>query len=383
VTASRDDTISLRHYVAKREGLNDVPDPFWNKPITRQYVQLWASAPSASERRELQERVASLIREDIKASKAVGGDITPWTIQRRKGYASTEASLVPGDPIALRAEALCVYWAKLAEADRDVRAFRTKVLGAGELSDEEARRLIASPASAVMSPKVFERYEIPLAEHSAELEVTERSHPFEHPYKLRARLHVKWPAGGRTIEVNNKAPSLPEPMEICDGTKSVLIQPWSHSVLGELRILVSKLVERYPWEPTLAAWFVLTGEPPWVPPLTATASGPDQVKNYGTITIRAAHWLPVEAIGELYSDLKSRMGPSPTTSKRRLALFRFVAQRSSGIREHLVYGLDIPTWRSLIAAWNKEYPSGHDWHYRDLRNFRRDFVEASKALVGY
>ena len=133
----------------------------------------------------------------------------------------------------------------------------------------------------------------------------------------------------------------------------------------------------------LAAWFVLTGEPPWVPPLTATASGPAQVKNHGTITIRAAHWVPDEAIGKLYLDLKSRMGPSPTTSQRRLALFRLVAQHSSDITERLVYGLDTPPWRTLFAAWNEEYPPAHEWHYRDVRNFRRDFAEASRALIGY
>src|SRR5215211_8238377 len=100
-----------------------------------------------------------------------------------------------------------------------------------------------------------------------------------------------------------------------------------HSSLGFTTVVV-RLREHRSSLPAsasmLAAWFVLTGEPPWVPPLTAIASGPAQVKNHGTITIRATHWVPEEAIGKLYSDLKSRMGPSPTTSQRRLALFRLV-----------------------------------------------------------
>ena len=111
--------------------------------------------------------------------------------------------------------------------------------------------------------------------------------------------------------------------------------------------------------------------------------GPCPSEKSWPITIRAAHWVAEEAIGKLYSDLKSRMGPSPTTSQRRLALFRLVAQHSSGITEHLVYGLDTPPWRTLFAAWNEEYPPAHEWHYRDVRNFRRDFAEASRALIGY
>lgn len=121
--------------------------------------------------------------------------------------------------------------------------------------------------------------------------------------------------------------------------------------MGQLRKLASKLAERYPWETADAAWFVLTGEPPWVPPLTATSSGPDLAKNHGTITIRAAHWVSEEAVSDLYLKMKSRMHPTHTTSQRRLTLFRFVTERSSGVnkldRGGLVTGLRTPPWRSL------------------------------------
>jgi hypothetical protein len=99
-------------------------------------------------------------------------------------------------------------------------------------------------------------------------------------------------------------------------------------------------------------------------------------------------------VSQLYSQLKAEMKPAPTTSRRRLALFRFVVERSQAIKrwesskrgepkDVHVQGLERPTWRSLQTQWNEQYSLGHEWHYQDHRNLRRDFAEASKALLGY
>jgi hypothetical protein len=94
------------------------------------------------------------------------------------------------------------------------------------------------------------------------------------------------------------------------------------------------------------------------------------------------------------------MDIAPTPSLRRLAVFRFVAERSQGMHQlkflkvegqrsvhdqgfpvHLE-DLRTPQWPSLQAQWNEEHPEGHEWHYSDYRNHRRDYKEALKALVG-
>jgi hypothetical protein len=376
------DTHPLRHLAAKRLGLNGVLDAVWNKTITRMHVQWWEDAPSPANKVEIQERLVDLVREDVSAFKDAGLDVTAWTTAQQ-GRTSAKADLASDDPIALRAEALCVYWAKLAEADRDVSSFRAKVLGGRAVSADEAGRLVASPAAALIRAEYFARRGVPIVGHTAELEVSERSNPFERPYVIRGRLHIEWRTGHAVLPFKNEGPAPPEPMEIWNGTELTLIAPWSLSVLGALRKTATKLTERYPWKIADAAWFVLTNYPPWVPPLTASGSGPDLVKNHGTITIQAAHWVPEERVTQLFAKLKARMKPSPTTSQRRIVLFRFVAERSSPITKRLVYGLDTPPWRTLQAQWNEDHPPGHKWHYSDVRNFRRDFAEASKALIGY
>jgi len=387
VDSSYYDTHQLRHYAAQRLKLSDVPDDLWNKGITRQFVQLWDRASSTAERSEVQDRLVTLLQEDIRSVVRLQGDITPWTTQQRQKRTSVEADLPPDNSIAVRAEALCTFWAKLASASRDVRSFRTKVLSGATISSDEAGRFMTSAATALLRPETFVRRGVPIVGHTAALDVVERSNPFERPYRIRGSLRIEWLTGEAVVPVKHEAPRPPEPMEVWTGTEPILVAPWPLSALGKLCKAASKLAEQYPWEMPAAAWFVLTDEPPWVPPLTATSSGPDLAKNHGTITVRAAHWVPEEAIGQLYLQMKGRMKPTLTTSPRRLALFRFVTERSSGKNEldkgELVTGLVIPPWRGLQSEWNEQFPPSHKWHYSDVRNFRRDFAEASKLLVGY
>jgi|SRR5829696_6337134 len=383
------DTHQLRPYAAMRLKLYDVPDHLWDKTVIRWHINAWDEASSPDRKSAVQDSLVDSLREDIRGAVGLGADITSWTTPQKRKSTSVEADLSPDDSIALRAEALCIYWAKLAEADREVRAFRTKVLGEERISPDEAARLLISPATALVRAEAFHRHGVPVVGHSAELDIVERSNPFERPYRVRGSLRIAWSTGEAVLSVKNEGPRPPEPMEIRNGTELILIAPWPQSVLGHLREVTSKLTERYPWRTSTAAWFVLTGEPPWVPPLTATSSGPDLTRNHGTITIRAAHWVPEEAVRRLYSKMKAGMDPTPTTSSRRLALFRFVTERSTGINQfdhdkgELVTGLDIPPWRRLQGEWNEQYPPSHKWHYSDVRNLRRDFTEASKLLRGY
>ena len=143
-----------------------------------------------------------------------------------------------------------------------------------------------------------------------------------------------------------------------------------------------------------------------MPPLTAHINRLPSPRNQGTITITAAYWVPKAAVSEFYAKVKAEvkarmMNLAPTPSPRRLAVFRFVAERSQGVHQRrflkvegqrLVHDQGFPvheedlrttqSWPSLQAQWNEEHPKGHEWHYSDNRNLRRDYKAALKALVG-
>jgi hypothetical protein len=125
-----------------------------------------------------------------------------------------------------------------------------------------------------------------------------------------------------------------------------------------------------------------------VPPLTARIETSDYALNHTAITVTASHWVPKDVVGKFYAEVKRGTNPTATLSERRLALFQFVLERSEGVdrwepESIRVQGLDPPPWRSLLAQWNEIHPPGKVWHYEKLRNFHRDFTEASEAILGY
>jgi hypothetical protein len=92
---------------------------------------------------------------------------------------------------------MCLYWAKIAEATSEVRGFRREVLGGTTLAPGDARKLIHSPAAAVLSVGDFRAKKIPIVGHTAEFLRYEKSESFASPYWTRATVKTTWP-GGRT-----------------------------------------------------------------------------------------------------------------------------------------------------------------------------------------
>lgn len=300
---------------------------------------------------------------------------------RRAGKETKEADLSADESIAARAEALCLYWAKIAAATQDVRSFRRRFLGGGTISTSSASDLILSPAASIWRLETFRRKGIPVIGHKSEI-------------LSKGKLKVTWPEGA--VEVAFKQQHRLTVLRMWDGEAEWPMTVLRGSVIEELHNVATTLARRFPWEAPYAAWFILTGQSPWVPPLKADVEGPDDL-NHGSITITAAHWVPKEAVCKFYAELKSGLNPSPTPSLRRLALFRFFVENSSGtlsinkIGSHI--GLQAPdinnigshiglqspaNWRQMMERWNEEHP---DWHYANVRNFHRDFQAAFKSLA--
>jgi hypothetical protein len=77
-----------------------------------------------------------------------------------------------------------------------------------------------------------------------------------------------------------------------------------------------------------------------------------------------------------------------TPTERRVELVGFVADFCEGYynEKHGVAGLTPGArwrWRHLMEQWNQRCPREHDWHYTDVRNFRRDFKDTFKALTSF
>ena len=379
----------LRQWLANRADLEDVGEVEWALLCESGWMQEWEKASTKEDRDDRDEYRGYLLDELRRTMKALSGfEVTGsghHRVVQRRSRSTRTVTLDPKGAIAARSEAMCLYWAKLADASRDVRRFRDKTLDGGPLTETDARNLIHSPAAAVMSKENLRTKKIPLA-HTAELLSYEGDESSKGHYWTRVAIRVVWPSGEKVIRRSYKQPS--EPIPLWDGEKLVAVTPWPYSVLQNLNKAAARLTRFYPWEPPTAAWFLLTGEPPWVPPLTARIETSDYVLNHTAITVTASHWVPKDVMGKFYAEVKRGTNPTATLSERRLALFQFVLERSEGVDRwepegiRLRGGLDTPPWRSLLAQWNEIHPPGKEWHYEKLRNFHRDFTEASEAILG-
>jgi hypothetical protein len=128
------------------------------------------------------------------------------------------------------------------------------------------------------------------------------------------------------------------------------------SLLGELHELGGQLAERFSWQRAQAAWFVLTGEPPALPPIRiwyGVEEGEDFKR--GVVTLEVATWVSAETVDAVYRDIQRRMLGNINNRQldtKTLKLVRFVAMQTKSIEltraERREWG------EKLVETWNKE-----------------------------
>jgi hypothetical protein len=287
----------------------------------------------------------------------------------------------------------------------EVTDFRVKYLDDKLLSPQQAWTLLASPVTAHWPRLAFQVLRVPVVGHT--YEVREGLSDERGPYSL-----VEVPLPSPKVEsFKDRRPLKPGPwqiphqpesarsnrkpkreLEAPGGSWKILTFPgedgYPHrvftrprSVLGDLHDKVSRLIKQYPWEEPDAVWFVLTGETPWVAPLTwqfrGTGSGPDSWM-YGYITLKVEPWVSASVVERVYSDLQHKLlgKDNRRVGEKNRELFRFVT-------EHRNSDGSLPKARELVKEWDYVYPQ---WRYghadtEQVRRFRRDYNLARRLLT--
>ena len=282
-----------------------------------------------------------------------------------------------------RAAAFEEHVARIAANDFRVRRFRDKVLGKKQLMPEQVLALIHSPAASSFSRLQFEKWGIPLTDHTAELTETEE-------YRADGRVgnsftvRVEPPGIERTrARILRRLPYVDE----SGYAESITVG--EGSVLGELAELADKLHASYPWESKAdIVHFVLTGTVPAVPPVSMYYSRKHKLDlelspggfRYGTITLEVAPWISAKTVEAACRDAKRQVSGNRKyrgLKEKSLKMIRFIA------------GYDKPpNGRQLLEAWNATEWVEKDstWYYDpDKRGsssrFWRDYHRARRALV--
>jgi hypothetical protein len=292
-----------------------------------------------------------------------------------------------------RSKAIEGYVAKMASCERSVFNFRDWYLNGGVLLPEQARALVSSSAAAYLPPYYFNpqrELHVPLVGHVA---TPPGMKPVEHDEKgpyTPVKMFVNPPG----VELTAKVRGTKELLVPGEDGRPQEVTVSEHSVLNELRKVSRRVLRWRPWNEEETNWFVLTGEPPAIPAVEGRyrASRSDLI-TFGTITMTIQPWVSAKTVRDFYQRLQSRLKEKKprAPSERNLAVFRFVVDQQRVELPKAAAGdssermkppkLACPSWRTLLERWNRVYPEGHRWHYKDVRNFSKDFRRAEQAVI--
>ena len=102
-----------------------------------------------------------------------------------------------------------------------------------------------------------------------------------------------------------------------------------------------------------------------------------------------APWVNPDTVKDVYQEILRQIKQGDVSKgnikeERKLAVFHFAVEQTK------IHGKQ-PCWPTLLERWNKEYPEGHKWHYRNPSshrsikspwdNFKGDFRTAEKAVM--
>jgi hypothetical protein len=279
----------------------------------------------------------------------------------------------------LRVEVYGEYLAKVAAADYYVARYRERVLGepTATLTPYQAHSLARSAAARALRPSFFRRMRIPVGDHNVEVlhhesVVDEGDSAVDH-----ATIRVRWTEKPEGIEQRVPSAATEGKDLACLEFKNEegeddFIDVQQDSVLGELQRLASRLTAQFPWREAQATWFILTGEPPLVPPVKVRYTlrhpkvrlrrfGDTRRFTYGEVTISAAPWVSETIVTEAYYNLQSHILPGEQNrplERRRLELLRFVLQKENPLR--LTRARRMRIGKELVEAWDRKYPN---WSY--------------------
>lgn len=237
---------------------------------------------------------------------------------------------------------------------------------------------------------------MPFVGHKAQL-VEGEWPPAEESSRVRGKIKVEWDAGEMLSDYEGVAPY--RPLELVISSEKSIWLPklvaLEDSVLGVLLKLAQRISERFPWwrvrnipELVLRGRAPMVGLPfEWFYQPGLTHSEPEYNRRrsriYQSITLEVPPWFSVENVSEVYKSVKELIPTTAQPSPRRLALFEFVMKHPEVTVPGEGQIPKVPSWAQLLRAWNETLPAGHEWRYKDRRNFWRDFSDAYKQIVNY
>lgn len=238
-----------------------------------------------------------------------------------------------------------------------VRWFRDDELGGKPLSVEQAKQWFKSPLARYTNRHILYRTDVtPINTPATELTKSR---------ELRngsMQDCVTIAIGGHTEQWSKPLRQTTWRFTLPDGEQ---FEYWESSLVAELVERGARLARFLPWTAAGAAWFILTGTAPDVPPVIGTFTRTTQHREWqrGVLKIEIEPWVSEKTLLALYRDVRRRVNPETRKlPARALAVWQFAQDQQSASFVKVGFA---ECWR----RWNSTHP---ERQYADYRQFTRD-----------
>ena len=365
----------IRGKLAKRLRRQEVPDPVWEHLIDDGYVTavITGGPEPFGEMVTEANRMLQFSREQAAWDRRHRTTGAPRPMFPNLGEYVVTRGRVRDESLALR-----------ATRDKEVRAFRDRMLGGAPLSVPLARRLLASAAAGIWSASEFERRGIPIVGHRAE-EIANQESIQGGRFSQTVDLKVTW--DGEVLETSVSRSEPPDfdadesALRVADEHgKTYRVKVWPRSMLDRLREISDWLTATYGLQTPQAAWFVLTDISPRRSPLEAVYIVQSySTHSFGFVTMAIEPWVPADVVLHAYREAqRDFLGREnrPLSLRNLAALETVLADAREA--ERLNPGGPFPSRAQSMARWNREHP---DDPYKQEWQFNRDVDRAERAVM--
>lgn len=295
-----------------------------------------------------------------------------------------------------RAQAFALYLARLAEAHAEVRQFRADFLQSSVLGRDQAIAFVNSVANQRVAAQRLRNAAVPFVGHESELLGDGVSGEMGGRPPDAAKVRVRWDNRSQDFDLPSSPPGgssgrdwddLPFSPETVGFVPSASVPVWPDSPLSSAKIVVTQLINRYPWNPGPTTWFLLTGEPPQVPPFKRSGrrrmgnsdpGEPITVPSYvhERVIFEISPWVSVRTLAHYYRVIQTAHNRSDNRmpSEKVLELFIFIEQMRRQLDK-------LPSWTEVLRKWNLSLGTKPGWRYESRSSIRAAYTRALEQIA--
>jgi len=360
---------ALKSALAKHLEVDALPPSGWNFLRRKDYVADYMIRPGpdtfANLVRQLHPFLVEAGARGIRASKDGESGVPPAEVRRAVIYSR--------------------HMARLAARRESTRTLRQLLFAGRTLTEAEAEHLLRQVGPRYFPADWFAAEGVPLLTHTSRL--IDPNQPECIDWTLDTIIRFTWDEKTLDLpgafQIDAQAEQSGKRLRLPRGE----IKVRHGSVLATIQSEAADLARHYDWDEATATVFLLTGRPPFTPPIGIQSHGGFRDDHtHFSIELRIEPWVKASTVAAVYTHLQRMMLHKQTYARgeRALALFDFIEDYRDRVigktwQELHESNIKFP-WTDAATEWNQKHGKKPGCRYKGKR-MRVDFERTWWAIV--